>query len=173
MSHSLTYYLDKEIFVRMVYDKTYTGELFCIDLESQMFIIRQKTPSGFYNYYLLRTTLVCEVKALSRDLKENESNKRLPAVDWDKIEARERSLASHFETNRLYYGVGVTYEAQEIFDNLMRSFTCRWRGQDIECNGVILEPPYSVDNCRGNDVKELDKVKRTLQSIRSNLRRSF
>lgn len=67
-------------------------------------------------------------------------------------------------------GVGVSAEAQEIFDALVRTLPCRWDAQKIVVMDEIrIEPPYTADSCRGPANAALARVKKVLEGERKRL----
>jgi hypothetical protein len=66
-------------------------------------------------------------------------------------------------------GVGVTREAQEIFDSLAKTMPCSWSGQDIVCYKVKVSPPYDMKTCEGPDPNELDRVRKVLEGEKKKL----
>lgn len=70
-------------------------------------------------------------------------------------------------------GVGVTKEAQSIFDSLSKTLPCVWSSKSIVVmDAVLIEPPYTVDHVRAigaADKAALDRIKRVLVAERSRL----
>nr|CAG8434830.1 12802_t:CDS:2 [Entrophospora candida] len=73
-------------------------------------------------------------------------------------------------------GVGVTQEAQDIFDALSKTLPCRWADEKIVVlDEVIINPPYDLENCKASSSasgslarvrKVLEGEKRRLANIR-------
>lgn len=47
-------------------------------------------------------------------------------------------------------GVGVSKEAQDVFDSLNKTMQCRWQGKTIIVvdAGVAVEDPYTPESCK-------------------------
>lgn len=69
-------------------------------------------------------------------------------------------------------GVGVTKEAQSIYDSLSKTMPCVWSGRDIVVmDAVTVSPPYNVDSVTtsGAHTGALERVKKVLQAERVRL----
>ena len=67
-------------------------------------------------------------------------------------------------------GVGVTREAQALFDALSRTYPCRWRDTAIQVMEVVLiRPPYTAESCEGGNATELERVQMVLRMERQRL----
>ncbi|CAJ0874080.1 22087_t:CDS:2, partial [Entrophospora sp. SA101] len=89
-----------------------------------------------------------------------------------------RDLQAYKETRLALarIGVGVTQEAQDIFDALSKTLPCRWADEKIVVlDEVIINPPYDLENCKASSSasgslarvrKVLEGEKRRLANIR-------
>ncbi|KAJ2848234.1 hypothetical protein J3B02_003992 [Coemansia erecta] len=78
------------------------------------------------------------------------------------IEARKKSSLMQEQERASRIGIGVTDVAQSIFEALSRTLPCRWdQSKIVVLDEVIIESPYSVDNCR-----EISQAPVTLQRVK-------
>ncbi|RKP19926.1 hypothetical protein ROZALSC1DRAFT_28532 [Rozella allomycis CSF55] len=67
-------------------------------------------------------------------------------------------------------GVGVTTEAQKVFDALSKTLPCRWDNKSIVVmDEVIVSPPYNTSSCKSSNEAALDRVKRVLGGERKRM----
>lgn len=68
-------------------------------------------------------------------------------------------------------GVGVTQEAQDIFDALARTLPCRWRDRDIVVmDEVVIAAPYaSCAGVAGGDPRAVERVQKVLANEKKKL----
>ncbi|TPX56889.1 hypothetical protein PhCBS80983_g04214 [Powellomyces hirtus] len=89
-------------------------------------------------------------------------------VYLDKAAAREAAAVARI-------GVGVSSEAQTIFDHLAKTLPTRWRKTSILIMDEIeILPPYTPDECRvaagrSNAENSLARVKKVLEGVRTRL----
>jgi hypothetical protein len=70
------------------------------------------------------------------------------------------------EADAARLGVGVTREAQALFDALSRTYPCAWRGASIAVmEAVVIAPPYSADASTGGNEQELERVRTVLRGL--------
>jgi len=69
-------------------------------------------------------------------------------------------------------GVGVTKEAQSIFDALSKTMPCAWQGRTIlVMDAVTVTPPYTPESCqaRSGEGGALERIRRVLTAERQRL----
>ncbi len=93
----------------------------------------------------------------------------LPAIDVASMEAQEKRADEFYSNYKSMIGVGVTQEAQDVFDSLAKTMPCTWHEQTILCYRVKISPPYAPENCTGPDDNELNRVKKVLEGERVKL----
>lgn len=98
-------------------------------------------------------------------------------INIDDIITREKkALKEEFQRqNRI--GVGVTEEAQQIFDALSKTMPCSWNNKSIVVmDEVTISPPYNAENCKmvpGKSVQEsiLERVQKVLELEKKKIKR--
>ena len=94
------------------------------------------------------------------------STQKLPAVDDARSARRleEAVRAAEAESERV--GVGVTRQAQLLFDALSKTYPCRWRETTIAVmDTVLIRPPYTPDSCQGGNPTERERVQMVVASL--------
>ncbi|KAI8062911.1 anticodon-binding domain-containing protein [Gongronella butleri] len=94
-------------------------------------------------------------------------------VHMDRIVAREQEAVRSIRQQAAKIGVGVTKDAQDIFDALTKTLPCRWANDTIVVmDEVIITPPYDVANCKANTsaAASLARVKKVLEGERRRLK---
>ncbi|KAJ1721445.1 hypothetical protein LPJ53_004030 [Coemansia erecta] len=78
------------------------------------------------------------------------------------IEARKKRSLAQAQERASRIGVGVTDDAQSIFEALSRTLPCRWdQNKIVVLDEVVIESPYGAENCR-----ELTSASFTLQRVK-------
>ncbi|KAI8390866.1 anticodon-binding domain-containing protein [Radiomyces spectabilis] len=94
------------------------------------------------------------------------------AVNLDRLRGRESDAMKGHLQQAAKIGVGVTKEAQDIFDALAKTLPCRWSNDTIiVLDEVLISPPYEVENCKANAsaAASLARVKKVLEGERRRL----
>jgi len=67
-------------------------------------------------------------------------------------------------------GVGVSEEAQEIFNALAKTLPCKWKQDSIVVfDEIVIAKPYGPENISGENSTMLDRVKKVLEGERRRL----
>jgi hypothetical protein len=88
----------------------------------------------------------------------------LPVVDRARSERREEANVKAAQASAANIGVGVTQEAQDIFDAIARTLPCSWEGPVIKVmDEVTIAPPYAVcAGVPGGDARAIERVQKVL-----------
>eukprot|EP00249_Psilotum_nudum_P013850 c24546_g2_i1 orf=193-744(+) len=93
-----------------------------------------------------------------------------PYIDINILQAREEAAVRQAEAEAERIGVGVTREAQDIFDALSKTLPVRWEKMDIVVmNEVRVGSPYLPENVTGGPVAANERVKKVLELERRRL----
>jgi hypothetical protein len=69
-------------------------------------------------------------------------------VDVEALPRREATGVHQAKHQKEIKGVGVTPEAQHIFNTIYKTLPCRWHGKSIIVfDEVRIDPPYTVESC--------------------------
>ncbi|EGC34582.1 hypothetical protein DICPUDRAFT_88261 [Dictyostelium purpureum] len=105
------------------------------------------------------------------NISSNNVDLTLPPINVQLINKKQDEIIRKATQQAMKIGVGVTSEAQEIFNSLSKTLPCTWSGDNIIVLGEIkISSPYNIDNCTGpENSKSLDRVKKVLQAERKKL----
>jgi hypothetical protein len=95
---------------------------------------------------------------------------KLPAVDDARSAKRLEDAVRAAEADAERMGVGVTRQAQSLFDALSKTYPCRWRETTIAVmDSVLIRPPYTPETCEGGNPTERERVQMVLASLAASL----
>ena len=149
-------------------DNTIEGYVFSYDPSVNILTLVQPSSHSTLtkSYRLVDTTLIKEFGVLSTKEYVTSLMENLPQVDMKKIMAREQQLIANLQEEANQIGVGVTVEAQELFNALRKIYPCRWKEKTIVvADEVEIPPPY--DSVHGGATAVVERVKK---AVRRNIR---
>ncbi|XP_058115461.1 uncharacterized protein LOC131258270 isoform X2 [Magnolia sinica] len=128
-----------------------------------------KTTGPRRNVRLLKATYIKEVSFLGQAEEDPLDFKRC-FLDLTTLQSREESAIRQAEMEAERIGVGVTSEAQNIFDALSKTLPVRWEKTVIVVmNEVRVSSPYFPENVSGGTPAANDRVKKVLELERKRL----
>lgn len=162
--------------VKTTFGDEYEGEMFGYDTNSNCIILQEPEDMPNRSYRVLMLPFVENVQVLSvpsADVMQEALQKQFPAINMRKLAAREQQALQKAHENMLRIGVGVSPEAQTIFNALSRTLPCRWdKTTIIVMDEVRIQAPYTVETCSGGQQNTLQQVKRVLEGERKKLKMS-
>eukprot|EP00899_Mesostigma_viride_P022248 jgi/Mesvir1/3207/Mv16356-RA.1 len=154
--------------------ESFEGEIFAFDEASNCVVLQGPAsgPANARSLRLLQTSFVQSVQVISGPPPQGAGTAaaRLPYVDRQQCRIREEAAVKLAEEAAQRVGIGVTEEAQRIFDALSKTLPVRWRKADIiVLDEVCITSPYLPDNCSGGSASLLQRVKKVLELERKRL----
>ncbi|KAF8390362.1 hypothetical protein HHK36_024887 [Tetracentron sinense] len=120
------------------------------------------------NLRLLKVNYIKEFTFLSQA--EDPLDLKKCFLDLNSLHAREESAIRQAEMEAERIGVGVTTEAQSIFDALSKTLPVRWdKTVIVVMNEVRVSSPYLAENVSGGTPAANDRVKKVLEFERKRL----
>lgn len=146
-----------------------SGTIFAFDQQTNCLLLQQEgSHSGVSTLRFLKTNYVKEVTSATKPDGPVES--KLPYVDLQRAREREEKALKQAEVNASKIGLGVTKEAQAIFDALSKTMPCRWEDKTIiVLEEVSISPPYVECKASEEHKLTLDRVRMVLQAERTRL----
>jgi len=156
--------LGAQIKVVTTFGEEIEGELFCIDIAgSNTAVLCQRLENGNVNYKWTKTNIIREVTATAGP--PGGAPEELPHVDIRSLDERIKATEETAAKDAAKLGVGVTSEAQEIFNALSKTMEAEWDGEDIKVMGVKISKPYDLNkNISGGSQAAMDRVRKVLQN---------
>ncbi|CAI2183623.1 3674_t:CDS:2 [Funneliformis geosporum] len=197
----LEWALGLPIRVKTETDDEYEGQIYAYDPKTNCVTPSASTPSSDsgvsqkYDFRILKISFLKEAVQLPNrkssidtnvtNLNSSATNGQstnnsifstfVPSVGYvpmDRIQSREIQAAKETQAALARIGVGVTQEAQDIFDALSKTLPCRWSKESIiVLDEVIINPPYDIENCKANlsATGSLARVKKVLEGEKRRL----
>jgi len=149
----------------------FEGEIFSYDVVTNCVVLQQLSNAQSLlkkNFRIVKTNFIKEVIYIG---KSNETqNLELPAVNISRIRNKASNALKTMKDEAARIGVGVSEEAQGIFNALSKTLPCVWKEDTIIIlNEVTIKPPYKLENCSGDNPVTLERVKKVLEGERKRL----
>ncbi|KAI8328661.1 anticodon-binding domain-containing protein, partial [Blakeslea trispora] len=126
---------------------------------------QQQKPS----FRILKTSAIKEI--ISVHSGENKKDTIFP-IPLERLKHRELETTKEFRNQVAKMGVGVSKEAQDIFNALSKTLPCRWsKDAIVVMDEILIAPPYGVEDCKANanSAALLARVKKVLEGERKRL----
>uniref|UniRef100_A0A0G4HN58 AD domain-containing protein n=1 Tax=Chromera velia CCMP2878 TaxID=1169474 RepID=A0A0G4HN58_9ALVE len=181
MSHNINalpasgQFLGMTLKVCTVHGQEFEGELFAHDVNNSETVILKEVGNAqkdHCHYHMINSKMIRTMKVV-----ETPPTHVPPpsGVDTKVLAERAATALQQRKTSAGRWGVGVSAEAQLIFDRLFKTHPdCKWEGQSIVVLGTRISPPYSPDDCslvEGNDLRKLERIKKVLQGTKDQITR--
>eukprot|EP00268_Persea_americana_P001057 TRINITY_DN103130_c0_g1_i1.p1 TRINITY_DN103130_c0_g1~~TRINITY_DN103130_c0_g1_i1.p1 ORF type:complete len:181 (-),score=38.02 TRINITY_DN103130_c0_g1_i1:328-870(-) len=147
----------------------FQGQIVTFDRPSNILVIQEGPKSGSRrNVRLLKANYIKEFSLLAKA--EDPLDPTKCFLDLPSIQAREEAAIRQAEIEAERFGVGVTSEAQRIFDALAKTLPVRWdKTVIVVMNEVRVSSPYHSENVSGGTPAANDRVKKVIEFERKRL----
>ncbi|CBZ53480.1 Protein LSM12 homolog, related [Neospora caninum Liverpool] len=156
--------------VRTTTGETFRGELYCYEKgPSGLITLKEDTEPGKANFHVIRQGAVVDLVSERQNGDARQNLSKPPAIDRGVVDHSEKAAIAEFEKRKYTIGVGVTAEAQDLFDFIWKTHPdCVWRGQDIVIQSleVTIRPPYEPSSVSGRDARAKERITNVAMKFR-------
>ncbi|XP_075657980.1 uncharacterized protein LOC142627960 isoform X1 [Castanea sativa] len=147
----------------------FEAQVITFDRHSNILVLQEGSkPGPRRNIRLLKANYVKEFSFLGQA--EDPLDNKKCFLDLNSLQAREESAIRQAEAEAERRGVGVTSEAQNIFDALSKTLPVRWdKTVIVVMNEVRVSSPYLPESVSGGTPAANDRVKKVLELERKRL----
>ncbi|KAJ2156415.1 hypothetical protein GGF46_005205 [Coemansia sp. RSA 552] len=173
----LTSLVNTVVRVDLVDGRQIEGVLFTYDVYSGVVALvagqggaQQGAAKREYGVHLVKAANIKDVRVVGGD--SGIAVPEIRPVAPGEVEGRKQRALVQAQGRAARIGVGVSDQAQTIFEALAKTLPCRWDGaRIIVLDEVLIEPPYVAESCREltPDAFSLLRVKKVLQGELSRL----
>lgn len=146
------------------------GQVMSFDPHSNILVFQEgiQSVSGPRNIRLLKCNFIRDITYLGRA--EDPFDFKKWDIDLNILQAREESAIRQAETEAERIGVGVTEQAQDIFDALSKTLPVRWEKTVIVVmNEVRVGSPYLPESVTGGTPAANIRVRKVLERVRKKM----
>jgi len=143
------------------------GKIFSYDTITNCVVLQDSLPGTQKSHFrIIKASFIKEVQALSVQSSPADVID-LPPVNINKIRAREEVNTS---LARQRLGVGVSSEAQEIFNALSKTLPCRWENNEIVVfDDIRITSPYQKENVSGGTAASIARIQKVLEGEKTRI----
>ncbi|XVF02398.1 hypothetical protein REPUB_Repub04eG0172300 [Reevesia pubescens] len=147
----------------------FEGQIISFDPVANILVLQEGSKSGpRRNIRLLKANYIKEFSFLRQDEDPLDVNQCL--LDLTTLQAREDSAIRQAESDSERFGVGVTSEAQNLFDALSKTLPVRWdKTVIVVMNEVRVSSPYLPECVSGGTPAANERVKKVLEFERKRM----
>jgi len=147
----------------------FEGEVITFDKPSNMVVLQESPGNGpRRNLRFLKANFIKDFTLLSQE--EDPLDLSNTYIDMNSIQTREEAALRQAEVEAERIGIGVTPEAQSIFDALAKTLPVQWEKTTIiVLNEVRVSSPYLPENVSGGTSAANERVKKVIEFERKRL----
>ncbi|KAG2224132.1 hypothetical protein INT45_000147 [Circinella minor] len=168
--------IGRKIKIKTASNEEIQGRIYTYDRMTNSIASTQHTTRKGLGFRIIKISHIKEVLS-NEEMNNNDTTNYLPInyVQVERLNQRELNGVKHMRQRVAKMGVGVTKEAQDIFDALSKTLPCRWSNDTIVVlDEVLIQAPYGIENCKANasSAASLARVKKVLEGERRRLEKS-
>uniref|UniRef100_A0A0D6R6Y2 AD domain-containing protein n=1 Tax=Araucaria cunninghamii TaxID=56994 RepID=A0A0D6R6Y2_ARACU len=155
--------------IRTTFGEEFEGQVITFDKVSNIVVLQEAGGSGpRRNLRFLKANYIKDFTLLSQQ--EDPLDLKNPYIDINALQVREEAAIRQAEAEAERIGIGVTPEAQNIFDALSKTLPVQWEKTTIVVmDEVRVSSPYLPENVTGGTSAANDRVKKVLELERKRL----
>ncbi|GAB4839842.1 hypothetical protein Ancab_020552 [Ancistrocladus abbreviatus] len=155
--------------IKTTLGEEFEGQVVAFDRLSNILVLQEGSKSGpRRNIRLLKANYIKELTFLRYG--EDPLDPKSCYLDLNCLQAREESAIRQAEMDAERIGVGVTTEAQNIFDALFKTMPVRWdKTVIVVMDEVRVNSPYLPECVTGGAPALNERVKKVLENERKRL----
>ncbi|XP_020551574.1 protein LSM12 homolog A [Sesamum indicum] len=151
--------------IKTTLGEEFQGQVITFDRPSNLLVLQEGVKSGAgpkRNIRLLKANYIKEFSFLGQGEDPLDVNKCF--LDLNTLQAREESAIRQAEADAERIGVGVTAEAQSLFDALSKTLPVRWdKTTIVVMNEVRVSSPYLPESVTGGTPAANERVRKVLE----------
>lgn len=149
----------------------FQAQVIAFDRPSNLLILQDGVKSGAgskRNIRLLKANCIKDFTFLGKG--EDPLDVKKCFLDLNTLQAREESAIRQAEAEAERIGVGVTPEAQSIFDALAKTLPVRWdKTTIVVMNDVRVSSPYLPESVTGGTPAANERVRKVIRCLKNPL----
>lgn len=152
--------------LKTTFGEQITGEVFNFDATTQVLTLKEASEHPKQTFRIINTKYVENINIVN--IPEQRVKLNLPQYNIDKIRAFAKKATNNASEDAKKIGVGVSKEAQQLFDAMSKTYLCAWHGKTILVvdADIKIEPPYTDASCFGSNSTAVARVKKIVQGER-------
>ena len=157
--------IGSEVSIKTTHGDEIKGEVFHYDTKSNSITLKEKAEKPKKTFRVVNINFIGDITKINSS--STPVNFDLPLVNMDKVKLFEQKSLKTAAQQATKIGVGVSKEAQQLFDALSKTYRCAWKGKNILMidTEIQIHPPYNEESCHG-PATAVARVKRVVQGER-------
>ncbi|KAH9304349.1 hypothetical protein KI387_008753, partial [Taxus chinensis] len=145
--------------IRTTLGEDLEGQIITYDKGSNIVVLQMGGSGPHRNFRLLKANYIKEFTLLGQE--EDPLDMTNAYIDINNLQAREEAAIRQAEVEAERIGIGVSPEAQNIFDALSKTLPVQWEKTTIVVmDEVRVSSPYLPENVKGGTPAANDRVKK-------------